>query len=230
MSAAAQRRLSEAAWISLVVHAVAGAAMLLVLRRGLATNPDLSDRIRFVAESLSSWRLAWATWNLAALSILYFFGRMARVHDSGDPGIARWCRIAFRIAIAAVFFDLSAEMLMMFVLPAAASSRDAAKFLFVDRAAVLLTGFLANGLYTAAAAILALASRRSYPLWTWSAGAAVGVAGTLLSFSALAGSIKGLFWTNAMLVPLLTLWQLGVALAASSAARRAGVSGASRGA
>jgi hypothetical protein len=121
-------------------------------------------------------------------------------------------------------------MLMMFVLPLAARAGDAARFLLVDRGAVLLTGFLANGLYTSAAAILALSSRRSYPLWTWSAGAAVGVAGTLLSLSALAGSTSGLFWTNAMLVPLLALWQLGVALASSSAARRAGVSGASIGA
>ena len=230
MSAAARRRLSEAAWISLVVHALAGAAMLFVLRRGLATNPNIADRMGFVAESVRAWRFAWASWNLAALSILYFFRRMAQAHSSDGPMIARWCRRAFIIAIAAVVFDLSAEILMMFVLPVAASASDAESFLFIDRAAVLLTGFLANGLYTSAAVMLALSSRRSYPVWTWGAGAAVGVAGTLLSLSALAGSITGLFWTNAMLVPLLTLWQLGVALASSSAARRAGVSGASSGA
>ena len=220
MSAAARRHLSNAAWISLAVHAVAGGAMLFVLRRGLATNPNLSDRMAFVAESISAWRLAWGSWNLAALSIIYFFGRMAQVHASDGPVIARWCRRAFYVALAAVVCDLSAEIVMMFVLPAAARAGDAARFLSIDRAAVLLTGFLANGLYTAAAAILAVASRRSYPLWTWSAGAAVGVAGTLLSLSALAGSVSGLFWTNAVLVPLLTLWQLGVALASSGAARR----------
>jgi hypothetical protein len=230
MNAAAKRRLREAAWISLVVHAAAGAAMLFVLRRGLATNPDLSDRMRFVAESLSSWRLAWASWNLAAFSILYYFARMAGAHADDGPSTARWCRRALVIGIAAVVFDLSAEMLMMFVLPLAARAGDVERFLFVDRAAVLLTGFLANLLYTAGAAILALATRRSYPSWTWGAGAAASVAGALLSVSALTGSITGLFWTNAMLVPLLTLWQFGVALASSSAARRADVSGASNGA
>lgn len=208
---AAKGRLATAAWIALATHALAGAAMLFVLRRGLATNPDLDDRLAFVAGNPFSWRAAWFTWNAAALSILYFFYCFAAAHRIEGEKTA--LRFAVPVGALAVAFDLTAELIMMFALPAAARA-GIEPFLQTDRAAVLLTGFGANTLYTVAAAILALGTRRFYPVWTWGAGAGVGIAGALLSVSVLAGSINGMFWTNAFLVPLLTLWLFGVAIAA----------------
>ena len=211
MNAENGRRLSRAAWLALGVHVVAGAAMLLVLRRGLSTNPEIQDRMRFVAENAAAWRGAWATWNLAALSIVYFFLCFARFHASGEP-VAGRCRAAAWMAAAAVVLDLSAEAVMMFALPVAARAGDPASFVLLDRRAVLLTGFAANALYTLATVVAAVATRGSYPAWTSSAGALIGVVGALLSLSALAASVAGMFWTNAFLVPLLSVWLLGVAL------------------
>jgi hypothetical protein len=208
---AAKRRLSEAAWIALAVHALAGAAMLLVLRRGLATNPDLADRMAFVAARPSSWLAAWGSWNAAALTILYFFFRFAGTHSGRDAVAARRLRLAVSIGALAVVLDLTAEAIMMFGLPAAAREGVEA-FLRTDRDAVLLTGFGANTLYTLAAVIFAWGTRRSYPRWTWTAGLGVGLAGMSLSLSVLAGSVGGMFWANVFLVPLLTAWLLGVAL------------------
>lgn len=212
-----RRRLRNAAWLTLAIHAVAGAAMLLILKRGLATNPDLADRMNFVAQTTAPWRAAWLTWNLAAVSILYFFMRMAQAHALET---ARWCRAALAIVVIAVIFDLSAEWLMMFSLPALARAHAADAFLRLDRTAVLLTGCIANGLYTLATLILALSTRRSYPTWTWLAGAGVGIVGALLSLSAYFESITGLFLTNAALIPLLNLWLLGVALRAARTGKR----------
>jgi hypothetical protein len=215
MSLLRQRRLRAAAWITLAIHAVAGAAMLAVLKNGLGTNPDVNDRMRFLVEEITAWRGAWLTWNFAAASILYFFTRMAQAHASDGPRTARWCRIALTIGAIAVLFDLSAEWLMMFALPRFARASAVDSFLLTDRIAVLLTGGIANGLYTLATLILALATRSSYPTWTWLAGVGVGIVGSLLSISAYLNSITGLFLTNAILVPLLNLWLLGVALSAA---------------
>lgn len=207
-----QHRLRNAALITLAIHAAAGIAMLFILKRGLATNPDLVDRMNFIAKETLTWRSAWLTWNIAAASIFYFFMRMAQAHALDRAPIAHWCHAALVIGAIAVVFDLSAEWIMMFRLPALAQSRAADAFLRLDRIAVVLTGCIANGLYTLATVIFALSTRRSYPGWTWAAGLGVGVAGTLLSFSAYVNSITGMYLTNAALVPLINLWLLGVAL------------------
>jgi hypothetical protein len=84
-------------------------------------------------------------------------------------------------------------------------------FLIVHRLAVLLSGYLANGLYSLSVLILAWATRRAYPVWVWLAGVGTGCAGFMLSVAALKDSAAGMFWTNVLLVPLLLLWLAGVA-------------------
>ena len=200
-----ERRLRSAAWISLVVHGVAGALMALVLWRGLATNPDLADRLAFLDGRRWQWRAAWATWNAAALSILWFYRCFAR--REAASGLARW---VMPLTLTAVAADLSAEAIYMWVVP----GLPADGLLAWDRRAVLLTGFFANGLYTGVAGLLAWAARARYAAWVAAAGAAVVVAGTTLSAAALSGSVSGMFWANVLLVPAIVAWQLGVAAGA----------------
>ena len=195
------RSLRTAAWISLAVHGVAGAAMALVLWRGLATNPDLADRVAFLDEHRALWRAAWATWNVAALSILWFYRCFAR-RESTSP-LAAW---VLPLTLVAVTADLSAEAIYMGVVP----GLPADALLVWDRRAVLLTGFFANGLYTGVAGLLAWIARARYARWVGAAAAAVVVAGAGLSAAAFFGSVPGLFWTNALLVPAIVAWQLGV--------------------
>lgn len=214
------RRLSRAAFIALTLHLVAGVAMVTVLRRGLETNPDLPDRLRFLAEHVGAWRAAWLAWSLAALSILYFYAVFVRAHSEfGAPA-----RVAVVLGAAAVIADLSGEAIEMFALPhlaaaAPASPEGLSLFLSRHRLAVLLTGFLANGLYTAATVLLCWWARRAYPSWTLAAGVGIGFSGIWLSAAALTGSMAGMFWSNVALVPCILLWQAGVAAIASVRAR-----------
>jgi hypothetical protein len=208
------RRLERASWIAWLTHAAAGLAMLLVLRNGLETNSDVQARLRFVAEHRTAWILAWLTWNVAALSILYFSVAFAAAHAQGRA----WAPFALALALcsAAVACDLGAESILMGLLPGLTT--DAGAFIVWQRAAVVLTGYVANGLYTGATCVLWWSTRDAYSRPALLAGLLLCLAGGALSVAALLGSVAGLFWTNAVLLPALLAW---LALVARDAGARA---------
>ena len=220
------RRAARAAWLSLGLHLVAGLAMLFVLRDGLETNQDVTSRLRFIVEHERLWIAAWLSWNLAALSFLYFIVSLAYAHETHDSLAAVPLRIVVLLAVAGIVPDLSAEAIEMGVLPSVAASALASSnsaenqrahtndFLTLHRVAVMLTGFLANGLYSLAASILTWTARARYARWITIAGIGVGVSGAWLSAAALADSPRGLLWSNAALVPCILAWLTGVALTA----------------
>ncbi len=206
--------LSRAAWLALAVHLLAGLAMALVLRRGLETNADLADRLHFVAEGRPLWTMGWICWTAAALTILNFYARFAAAHRSRGvspvpPRAAVW------LTVAAVAADWTAQGMEVLVLPGLARADDAAGFLAWHRTAVLLTGFLANGLYTFSALLLVWISRSFYPRWIQIAGFGVVAGGMALSAAAWADSAAGMLWANVVLMPSLLLWLAGVAAAAA---------------
>jgi hypothetical protein len=208
--------LSRAAWLAFAVHLLAGLAMALILRRGLETNADLADRLRFVAGRPLLWTAGWLSWTTAAITILNFYSRFAAAHRS--LGVSRApLRMAVLLTVVAVGADGTAQAVEAFVLPGLARAADAAGFLAWHRAAVLLTGLLANGLYTLSALLLVWASRSLYPRRIQIAGFGVVAGGTALSAAAWADSAAGMLGANVVLVPSLLLWLAGVA---ASAARR----------
>ncbi len=94
-------RLSRAAWLAFAVHLLAGLALALILRRGLETNADLGDRLRFVGGSRLAWTAGWICWTVAALTILNFYARFAAAHLSAlllvwasRSSYPRWIQIA----------------------------------------------------------------------------------------------------------------------------------------
>ena len=220
------RRAAHAAGLSLGLHLVAGLAMWLVLRHGLETNSDLTSRLRFVVEHEWLWMTAWLSWYLAALSFLYFIVSLAYAHETHDSLAVVPLRIAVLLAAAGIVPDLSAEAIEMGVLPkVAAAALDSAAvagdlperasdFLTLHRVAVMLTGFLANGLYSLAASILTWTARTQYPRWVTVAGIGVGLAGAWLSAAALVDSPRGMMWSNVVLVPCILAWLTGVAITA----------------
>ncbi len=235
MSESGGRRLARAALLSLGAHLAAGLAMAFILRHGLETNPDLADRMRFLANNRGAWTAAWLTWSLAALSILYFCRCFVAAHrDLAKPGpraqgtALDW---AVPLAMAAVCADLAAQVMELTAVPYLAgvgfnlwrdgvpAPQAGAVFLAWHRKAVLLTGFLANGLYTLMAGLLAWSGRFNYPRWVGAAGVCVVVSGTALSAAALAGSASGMFWSNVVLVPSILAWQAGVAMTAADPRR-----------
>lgn len=208
--------LSHAAWLAFAVHLMAGIAMAAILRHGLETNADLLDRLRFVARHRALWTVGWLSWTLAALTILRFYARLAaacppRTRFPSLPRTAVW------LTIPAVAADWSAQAIEVLVLPTPALAVNTAVFLAWHRAAVFLTGFLANGLYTTAAVLLVWASRHVYPRWIRIAGFGVGIGGYVLSAAAWVGSAAGMLWANVVLVPSLLVWLAGVAISAPEA-------------
>ena len=75
-----------------------------------------------------------------------------------------------------------------------------------------MSGYVANGLYSFSALILAWSTRQAYPVWVWVSGVAVGCFGFMLSAAALVNSTAGMFWSNVVLVPSILFWLAGVAL------------------
>jgi hypothetical protein len=240
-----------AALVSLVAHLAAGLAMAGILGRGLETQPDLAERLAFIANQRWLWIGGWLTWNAAAVSVLYYYAAFSWLHrlhgaSGGSTGVREATssptaksnqssvpqaplRFAVLIAIVAVAADLSAEAIWMGVVPSLASQAleqtEAAKakladspavspFLLVHRIAAMLSGFVANGLYTLAAVLLAWSARRHYPPWVLAAALVVGVSGVALSASVLAESVFGMFFANVALVPAILVWQAGVAITA----------------
>ena len=193
------KRLRRAAIIAFLVHLLAGISMALILRRGLDTNPDFQDRLSFLIQHRALWTFGWLTWTAAALAILYFYAVFADEHR---------VRFAVLLSVAAIAPDLSAQAIEIGVLPGLASRE---LYLALHRAAVVMSGGVANGLYSATALILAWSTRKAYPPWIWMAGVGVGFFGFMLSAAALLDSVTGMFWTNVLLVPAILVWLAGIA-------------------
>ena len=65
------------------------------------------------------------------------------------------------------------------------------QFLIMHRVAVMLSGYLANGLYSATAIMLAWAARDKYPVWVSILGLAVGLFGGCTFHRRAAGFCRG---------------------------------------
>jgi len=193
--------------------------MLLILRRGLETNDDLGDRLRFLQEHAWLWSLGWLSWTLAAVTVLGFYVSFAAAYRS-LPSSKTLLTAALASAVFAVAADLAAQALEVFFLPGLARAQNTASFLYLHRRSVLLTGFLANALYTLSAALLQWASRAAYPGWVRLGGLGVVAGGAMLSTAALLGSGLGMALSNVVLVPSLLVWLAGVGIATPSNSAR----------
>lgn len=212
-------RLNSASWLAFAAHLIAGAAMALILHHGLETTPDPTERLRFVAHHRLLWTAGWLSWTIAAGTILYFYARFAAAHRSGGAAHPSF-PIAIGLTVLAVAADCAAQAIEVFVLPGFAGSVDTAGFLAWHRSAVLLTGFLANGLYTISAFLLVWATRDTYAGWTRAAGFGVVAGGLMLSVAAAVDSPSGMLLANVLLVPCLLGWLAGVAISRPLLPRR----------
>lgn len=216
----------RAAWLALATHLVAGVAMAVVLRHGLETNPDLHQRLTYIVEHGRLWTLAWLTWSVAAITVLYFYISLCGLQEA-QARYSGLGRLAVLIASAGLATDLAAEAIEIGALPELArqalalqsldqSSPPLSLFLSLHRIDVMLSGYVANGLYSFAAMILAVVTRRHFPPWVPLIAVAAGLFGVALSVACLFESVAGMFWCNVILVPLLWIWLAGVAMSSSS--------------
>ncbi len=154
------------AWFCVIVHVFALLAVLLVLRNGIPPG-DLAARAAFVATNATAWRIGWALWLPASLALVLFFAGWADAMP-----LRGWGMIAVALTLAGATIDWADEMFCIGLAPGlaarfAADAFAAGAYALWDRAYVVISMGLANGLYTLGGIILtALAFKTpGFPRW-----------------------------------------------------------------
>lgn len=194
--------------ICAVLHLLAVALLLVGLRGGTEVEPSPHVRAEFIIRNIGIWRLGWAVWMAAAVSLIGLYAWWAaRVRAR------RWAILGVLAAAAGLVCDLSGESLLIAWLPEraaqmlAAGGNDPAQsdFASMQQRATALTAGWANGLYTLGGIVLTLASTR---LRGWFLGMTwcIWIAGIGMSVSAAAGALTGIMVSTAVLFPLFIVW------------------------
>lgn len=178
------RGLPGAPLLCAAVNLAATLVMAFVLAPATPIVSDAAERLAYVQLNLAAWRLGWAVWIAAALTLLWFYWWWrGRIGGSYVP-----------VALAAGGFvaDVTSEIMLI--------RYDAATAPF----AFLLTGVVANGLYTAGGIWLTLAMRLDTVERIWTT--VMWAAGITLSLATLAGLYQLAAIATAMLFALFCPW------------------------
>jgi hypothetical protein len=133
--------LSTVAIVSIM--AVACINMGLILRGGMLFDQDVSVRIAYIHDNLTLWRLAWLSWNLAAMGLLFFGCMLLRFIPNSRLRLYGIILIAIGIGP-----DVSAEMIFAFIIPPISKVNPNYDVIRAfELLAVQLTGFVGNGFY-----------------------------------------------------------------------------------
>ncbi len=166
------------------MNLAAALVMALVLAPATPIVADAAQRFAYVQEHLLAWRLGWAVWIAAALSLLWFFAWWrGRIGASQVP---------LALAASGLVADVTSETMLILYDPATAPL------------AFVLTGVVANGLYTACGIWLTLAMRLSNVERIWAA--AMWAAGITLSLATLTGLYLAAAVATAVLFALFCPW------------------------
>jgi hypothetical protein len=191
-TAIAARIRRDAPHICAVVHAATAAATLLWIRGGSEAVADPSGRAAFIGSHVATWRVAWTLWMFSAVTVVGFFGWWAA--RTIKPRLAA---AALGVAFAGIGADFLADSLFIGWMPD--------RYADVVRFTMFVSEVVANGLYSAAGAMLMRASASLPPafrFWGWS----IWIAGFAL---AACGAIRwntGIVVTSALLIALFIPW------------------------
>jgi hypothetical protein len=188
----AARLRGSAPYVCAALNFAAIVAMATVLRFGTEIVPLVADRVSYISQHPVVWRAGWSLWIAAALSLAAFYAWWASYLQDGGWGVA-----ALSLASLGLVCDLFAESLLIGWLP-----RD---YESVAPMTTILTGAVANGLYTLAGVMLTLATHSLGGLlramaWTiWTAGAT-------LTVCTLAGTPTGIAISTTVLFGVFCPW------------------------
>jgi len=189
------QRPSNVAWLAAATHIVASIAMLLLLRRGLPGFSD-DERLAYIASHRAAWIGGWMLWQVAAISLIAFYGVLA-LRFRGVLSV-----VAIGVATAGLAIDFVCETRYIGVLP----DLHGAAFAALDRELEVLIGYAANGLYTVALVLLVIAGWRELPRVALALAGPVAASGFALALASLAHNARLETATSAILFPLFTLW------------------------
>jgi hypothetical protein len=183
-------RMGTAPYACAIVNGLAALALATVLAPGVSLAPTPAGTA-YVADHLGPWRIGWALWIAAAVSLLAFFWWWGS--RLGWPAIAR---VAVALAAAGLVADVSAESRLIDWSPGQP---------FDVAGPLRLSGIVANGLYSIAGAILT-ARTRGLPRWLAQWSWAVWGLGLGLALAAAAGSDEASRLFTAALFALFVPW------------------------
>jgi hypothetical protein len=192
---------ARVAFAAAALHLLAALALLALLRPALP-GTAVPDRIAYLGSHRIAWTLGWLTWQVAAMSLLAFLAVLA-LRFRGVIAITAMC-----IAAAAFSIDFASESRYLGVLP---ELRGEA-FVALDRELDVLIGFAANGLYTIALALIALAGWRELPRAARVLVVPVVASGLALAIASLVHDARAEMLSSALLFPLLVSWMVVVGL------------------
>ncbi len=194
------RRAARIAYAAAAANLAASLAMLLALKPGLPVPGSLpSSRLDFVRTNTGLWRAGWLLWHAAAIALVLFLLLLAVRFSRRAPVRAA---LAAVLAVTGLAADLAAEAISMGVAPLL----DEPGFRVAAGTAGVLTGYLANGLYTLAGILLTSAGARELPPVLVALAVPLWGAGLCLSASSLLHWPAGELWSTAVLMPLFVLW------------------------
>lgn len=190
--AATLRRLAPVACAA--TNLVGIVAMAAALRFGTEIVPLPADRITYITSHPVLWRVGWSAWIASGITLVAFYAWWGGFLARPDWGLA-----AVAIAAVGLSCDFAGESLLIAWLPRHYES--------LSRAATLLSGAAANGLYTVAGVVLTLATpslRGFLRALTWT----VWLAGGALTALAILGSPIGIAVSTTILFVLFCPWAL----------------------
>lgn len=181
---ASVRGLPAAPLVCAALNFAATLVMAMVLAPATPIVTDATERFVYVQSHLLAWRLGWAVWIGAALSLLAFYAWWrGRIGASYVP---------VALAASGLVADITSEVTLI------QYDVMTAPFAFV------LTGVVANGLYTACGIWLTLLTRLSTVERMWTA--VMWAAGITLSLATLAGLYLLAAIATAILFALFCPW------------------------
>lgn len=194
------RVVARAAFIAAGLNLIAALAIVTVLRPGLP-GPEGSVELRraYVLEHPALWSLGWLTWHAAAIGLLAFYVGLAGLWLNRAP--VR-CVLGMLAGCAGLAVDLSGQALYL-GLP---RWLDVPGFALLERAALMLTGYVGNGLYTLGGVLITWAGAAEMPRGLMWLSVPVWLAGVALSVASLSQSPVGQIASTAILMPTLVLW------------------------
>ena len=175
-----------------VLNGLGAAALLFLLRGGSELVPDLTARTAYISEHVVAWRVGWTVWMAAGVSLVAFYAWWGARLPSTAWGVA-----GTSVAAAGLVCDWFAESLYIGWWPQDLET--------LGPIGSLLTGGVANGLYTIGGMILTLGTRSvhgSFAVWTWIMWAS----GIAVSIAAFTGSVHVLAAATGVLFVLFCPW------------------------
>lgn len=195
----------------LIVAIIFFACLMMVgpMRDGFPVAGDLEARMAHIASNKLVWQLGWNLWMLAALGLLMFCTLLS--HWVPPSPLRRYGLLLVALGIAP---DLSAEVIYAYLIPfVMEQGYGLAHLAVLDKIAMLLTGFLGNGLYNLGGLLLTvlLAANRAIPRWVIYSGVVAWLLGIALTVSVALDKTALMEFFTASSMTLSTLWMLAVA-------------------